>query len=178
MLLLAAVQMTSGADKAANVEAATRLVKEAASRGAGFIGLPENFAWFGPEADRPDAAEPLDGPTLSRMAQLARELRVTLLAGSVLEPGAPGNRLFNTSTLFGPDGERLAAYRKIHLFDVEVGDGATYQESAAVAPGTEVVTVAAARPLFWSVATTSKVSPWLALDGIWKLARVVRSAGL
>ena len=141
MPLIAAVQMCSGADKAANVETATRLVREAAKRGAGFIGLPENFAWFGPEADRPSAAEPLDGPTLARMASLARELGVTLLAGSVLEPGAPGGRLYNTSALFGPDGTRLAAYRKIHLFDVDVGDGATYRESAAVAPGTEVVTV-------------------------------------
>jgi predicted amidohydrolase len=141
MILLAAAQMTSSADKAANVETATRLVQQAAARGATFVGLPENFAWFGPEADRAAAAEPLDGPTLSRMATLARELRVTLLAGSVLEPGAPGGRLYNTSALFGPDGAQLAAYRKIHLFDVDVGDGAIYRESAAVAPGTAVVTV-------------------------------------
>src|SRR6185312_10717815 len=96
--------------------------------------------WMGSESERASAAEPLDGPTLSRMAQLARELKITLLAGSVLETGAPGGRLYNTSVLFGPQGERLAVYRKMHLFDVDVGDGATYQESAAVAPGTEVVT--------------------------------------
>jgi len=139
MHLIAAAQMVSTADKAHNVEAATRLVRRAADLGARLVGLPENFSWMGPEPERPAAAETLEGPTLSRMAQLARELRVTLLAGSVLEAGAPGGRLYNTSVLFGPDGTRLATYRKMHLFDVDVGDGATYQESAAVAPGTEVV---------------------------------------
>jgi predicted amidohydrolase len=137
--LAAAVQMTSGADKAKNLEVATALIRRAAQSGATFVGVPENFAWMGPEPERDTAAETLDGPTLARMAQLAKELRITLLAGSVLESGAPGGRLYNTSTLFGPDGARLAVYRKMHLFDVEIGDGQTYRESAAVAPGTEVV---------------------------------------
>ncbi|MBL9037742.1 MAG: carbon-nitrogen hydrolase family protein [Archangium sp.] len=137
--LMAAVQMTSGADKAANLDAAERLVRKAAKLGANFVGLPENFGWMGPEPERAGSAEALDGPTLTRMAELAKDLRITLLAGSVLESGAPGGRLFNTSALFGPDGARLGVYRKIHLFDVQVGDGQTYRESAAVAPGTEVV---------------------------------------
>ncbi|MBJ6764804.1 carbon-nitrogen hydrolase family protein [Myxococcaceae bacterium JPH2] len=139
MHLVAAAQMVSTADKVHNLETATRLVNQAVDLGARLVGLPENFAWMGPEPERPGAAESLDGPTLSRMAELARARKVTLLAGSVLETGAPGGRLYNTSVLFGPGGERLAVYRKMHLFDVDVGDGATYQESAAVAPGTEVV---------------------------------------
>jgi predicted amidohydrolase len=143
MILAAALQMTSGADKADNVTAAIRLIRRAHAQGARFIGLPENFAWMGPEADRAGAAESLDGPTFSALAELARELQITLLGGSLLEAGAPGNRLFNTSVLFGPDGARLGVYRKIHLFDVEVGDGQTYRESAAVAPGTEVVVATA-----------------------------------
>ena len=136
---IAAVQMTSGAEKAKNLDVATRLLRKAAESGAQFAGVPENFAWMGPEPERLENAEPLDGPTLSTMATLAREFRMTVLAGSVLEAGAPGGRTYNTSVLFGPDGQRLAVYRKIHLFDVEVGDGQTYRESAAVAPGTEVV---------------------------------------
>lgn len=140
MHLIAAAQMVSTEDKAHNLDAATRLIRQAAGLGARLVGLPENFSWMGPEAERPSAAETLDGPTLSRMAQLARELRLTLLAGSILEAGAPGGRLYNTSVLFGPEGERLAVYRKMHLFDVDVGDGATYHESEAVAPGVEVVT--------------------------------------
>lgn len=139
MHLIAAAQMVSTADKARNLEAATRLVRRAAALGARLVGLPENFSWMGPEEARAEAAEPLEGPTLGRMAELARELKITLLAGSVLETGAPEGRFFNTSVLFGPSGERLGVYRKMHLFDVEVGDGATYHESAAVAPGTEVV---------------------------------------
>ncbi len=131
--------MTSGADKARNLEVATRLIEKAAKSGAEFVGLPENFAWMGPEPERAANAEALNGATLARMAELAKSLKISVLAGSVLESGAPGDRCFNTSVLFGPAGERLAVYRKIHLFDVEVGDGQTYRESAAVAPGTEVV---------------------------------------
>lgn len=138
-MLIAALQMNSGAEKAQNIATATRLIRKAVSSGAEFIGLPENFAWLGPEAERLHNAEPIDGPTLGHFAALAKELQITLLAGSVLETGAPNDRLFNTSVLFGPDGARLGVYRKMHLFDVEVGDGQTYRESAACAPGTEVV---------------------------------------
>lgn len=138
-MLIAAAQMTSGADKAANLETAARLIRKAARLGAQLIGLPENFAWMGPEPERDANAETLDGPTLAQLSLLARELSVTVLGGSVLESGAPQGRLYNTSVLFGPDGQRLAVYRKIHLFDVEVGDGQKYRESAAVAPGEEVV---------------------------------------
>jgi deaminated glutathione amidase len=140
MFRIAAVQMASGADKPANLATAERLVREAAARGASLVGLPENVAWMGPEAERHAAAEPLEGPTLVRFGALARTLGIHLLAGSVLETGGDGGRLHNTSVLFGPKGERLAVYRKMHLFDVEVGDGQTYRESAAVAPGKDVVT--------------------------------------
>ena len=138
---IAAAQMTSGADKAHNLEVATRLIRKAAESGAQFVGLPENFSWMGPEPERNQNAETLEGTTLAQMAELARSLKISVLAGSILETGAPGGRLFNTSALFGPDGNRLGLYRKIHLFDVEVGDGQTYRESAAVAPGTDVVVV-------------------------------------
>lgn len=155
---IAAVQMTSGADKAHNLEVATRLIQKAAESGAKFAGVPENFSWLGPESERAANAETLEGETLARMASLARELRITVLAGSVLETGAPAGRLFNTSVLFGPDGARLGVYRKIHLFDVEVGDGQTYRESAAVAPGTEVVVAESpVGKIGLSVCTTSEI---------------------
>lgn len=143
---VAAVQMTSGPDKVQNLEVAGLRVAEAAARGASLVGFPENFSWMGAEADKPDAAESLDGPTLTRMAGLARDHRIHVLAGSILEKGAPPSadgqaRYFNTSVLLGPDGARLAVYRKLHLFDVEVNDGATYRESQSIAAGSEVVTV-------------------------------------
>lgn len=141
MPLIAAVQMMSGADKQRNVQSAIRWVREAAQRGAALVGLPENFSWMGPEAERSQAAESLEGPTLSTLASVARELGIVLVAGSILESGATGGRLHNTCAVFGPDGSRLAVYRKVHLFDVELRDGASYRESAGVAPGTEVVAV-------------------------------------
>lgn len=143
--LAAVVQMTSGADKGRNLDAAARLVRRATTAGARLVCLPEAFGWMGPEADRLEAAESVDGPSLQRCAELARDLRITLVAGSILERGAPDGRAYNTSVLFGPDGERLALYRKIHLFDVDLGDGAPYRESAAVAPGRELA--CAATPL-------------------------------
>ncbi|HLT29394.1 MAG TPA: carbon-nitrogen hydrolase family protein [Myxococcaceae bacterium] len=135
MHLIAALQLNTGPDKAHNLEVATNLVRDAARAGATLVGLPETFNWMGPEAEREAALEPLEGMTGSRMASLARELKIHLLAGSILESGAPGGRAYNTSVLYGPGGERLAVYRKLHLFDVEIGDGATYRESRNVAPG-------------------------------------------
>src|SRR6059058_6130994 len=104
MKVISALQMTSGADKAKNLDTATKLIRKAAGLGVAFAGVPEVFSWMGPEPERQSAAESLEGPTLSRMAELARELGITVLAGSVLESGAPGGRLWNTSVLFGPDG--------------------------------------------------------------------------
>lgn len=136
---ISAIQMNSGADQPHNVERACALIAQAVEMGAQFVGLPENFAWMGPEAERAQHAETLTGPTLSRLAELAAKHSITVLAGSVLERGAPDGRLYNTSVLLGPQGQPLAVYRKIHLFDVEVGDGQKYLESAAVAPGEAVV---------------------------------------
>ena len=140
-MLIAAVQMASGPDRTKNLEVATRLVRRAAERGAILVGLPENVAWMGSEKDRPAAAERLDGPSLTRLAELARQLRIHLLAG--LHHGGRRSRRAASTTpasCSGPTGEHLAVYRKIHLFDAEVGDGATYRESDAVAPGEAPVT--------------------------------------
>lgn len=131
----AVVQMTSTEDREKNLRVADSLVHAAAARGAGLVGLPENFSFMGPEKDKLRFAEPVDGPVLGRMAALARKLKIHLLAGSILEAGAPEGRAYNTSVLFGPTGERAAAYRKIHLFDVAIPDGATYHESKSIAPG-------------------------------------------
>jgi predicted amidohydrolase len=139
MFLAAAVQMTSLDDPAANLAKALSLIDEAAARGARLVALPENVLYMGPERDKAKAAEPLDGPSLARFAEKAREKHLHLLAGSILEPGAPGGRFYNTSVLFGPQGERLAVYRKIHLFDVDIPDGARYRESETIAPGSEAV---------------------------------------
>jgi predicted amidohydrolase len=140
--LAAAIQMTTSSDKGANLDRAEGMIRLAAARGAGLVALPEVFNWRGKRADEPAAAESLVGPTLTLMGRLARELEINLLAGSITEH-APGElKRYNTSVLFGPDGERLALYRKIHLFDIDLPGRVTIKESDVRLPGAEVVTAA------------------------------------
>jgi predicted amidohydrolase len=139
--LAAAIQMNGGRDKAANLERAQRLIGEAARRGAEFVALPEVFSWRGRRDDATAQAEDLDGPTLTLMARLAREHKLFLLAGSIYERIPGQARSHNTSVLFGPDGTRLAVYRKIHLFDVDLPGRVTVRESDAMLSGSEVVCV-------------------------------------
>ena len=142
MSFLAAVcQMTSTSDTEANLAQAERLAREAAARGAAFVATPENTNYLGPHAEKVRRAEPLDGPTCGRFAALAAELRLHLLLGSFNEKAPEKGRCFNTSVLFGPRGERLGAYRKLHLFDVDVPGGVSFRESDTVAPGSETVVI-------------------------------------
>jgi predicted amidohydrolase len=133
--LVAAAQMTSTADRARNLDTAVRLVNEAADLGAKLIGLPENFAFMGPEEQRLATAETLDGPTLGALRELARQRGVFILAGSIAEKVTEPRKTANTSALIADDGSIVAAYRKIHLFDVQIPDGARYAESEVVVPG-------------------------------------------
>jgi predicted amidohydrolase len=137
--LLAAVQMTSTDDRARNLDAALRLVEEAAGMGARLVGLPENFTYMGPEEGRLAGAETLEGLTLSAVREVARRRRVFVLAGSISERIDDPRRTANTSVLVADDGALLAVYRKIHLFDVSIPDGTRYAESEGVRAGSEVV---------------------------------------
>jgi predicted amidohydrolase len=138
-LLAAVVQMTSTAEVEQNLASAERLVMEAAARGAGFVGLPENFAFLRSEGEPVPEAQDLDGPWVTRMAALGARLKLTLLLGSVPERIPGEKRIYNTSVLLGPDGQRLAFYRKIHLFDIDLPGMEHLKESRAVAPGSDVV---------------------------------------
>jgi deaminated glutathione amidase len=133
----AAVQLNSTDEYDRNLEVAERLVRGAAAEGAELVVLPEKWTVLGsPEALR-SCAEPLDGPALSAAAGWARELGIHLVAGSVPEVVPQWDRLANTSVMFGPDGRPLAVYRKIHMFDVDVGD-VEYRESAVERAGDEL----------------------------------------
>lgn len=138
-MLVAAVQMQSTADMGANVAAARELVQEAATHGAMLVALPEHFAYLGPEEAAPPSAQPINGPLVQEFGELARQLGIFLLLGSFPETTEPGRLPYNTSVFLAPDGKILAAYRKIHLFDVEMTDGPRYQESKSVRPGHELV---------------------------------------
>ena len=84
------------------------------------------------------AAETLDGPAIAWARAIARELGVDLVAGSILERVPGREKLANTSVHVDPDGELRAVYRKLHMFDVEVG-GRSYRESELEEPGEEIV---------------------------------------
>jgi predicted amidohydrolase len=137
-LRVAAVQLNSGADRAANLDAAERLTRAAAADGASLIVLPEKWTAMGREADLRAAAEPLEGPTIAWARELARELAVDLVAGSMLERVEGQEKLANTCVHLDAQGEIRAVYRKVHMFDVEVG-GHTYRESELEEPGDEIV---------------------------------------
>ena len=142
----AAIQLNSTGDKARNIEAAERLVRAAAADGAELAVLPEKWNLLGDATVIRKGAEPLDGPTISAARGWARELGVHLVAGSIAERAEGHEKAFNTSTLIGPDGELEASYRKIHMFDVDVG-GVAYRESAQEAPGDQAVTAELGGPL-------------------------------
>jgi predicted amidohydrolase len=138
MVRAAAIQLDSTADRGRNLEKTERLVHAAAADGATLVVLPERFDLRGTDKDYVRGAEPLDGPTITRMRELARDLGIDLVAGSFTEQRDGHDKPSNTSVHIGADGEIEAIYRKIHLFDVTVGDTA-YRESASGEAGEEPV---------------------------------------
>jgi predicted amidohydrolase len=134
------VQLNSTGDKARNLAAAERLVRAAAADGVELVALPEKWNLLAAGEELTAGAEVLGGPSLTAARGWADELGIHLLAGSVAERGAePGEKVFNTSVLIGPDGADLAVYRKIHMFDVDVG-GVAYRESDHEQAGDEIAT--------------------------------------
>ena len=136
---ISCVQMTSRADKSANLEKAERLVAQAAATGADVVVLPEKWNAIGDAAVYHATAEPLEGgESVAAMSGWARAHGITLVGGSIAERREGREKLSNTSLVFDPEGQLVATYRKIHLFDVEVG-GVVYRESEAEEPGDEPV---------------------------------------
>jgi predicted amidohydrolase len=142
-LIAAAVQLTSTADRERNLATADRLTRAAAAAGAQLVVLPEKWSVLGTPEETAAGAEPFDGPALGWARAVAAELGIDLVAGSIAERVAGQDKNSNTSVHVGPDGEVRAVYRKMHMFDVEVG-GRTYRESDHEQPGDEVVLSATA----------------------------------
>ena len=138
LVRVAAVQLTSTADRERNLATADRLTRAAAAAGAELVVLPEKWAVLGTPEETAAGAEPFDGPALSWARDAARELGIDLVAGSIAERVPGREKGSNTSVHFGPDGDVRAVYRKIHMFDVEVG-GRTYRESEHEEGGDEIV---------------------------------------
>jgi predicted amidohydrolase len=137
----AAIQMNSTGDRPRNRATAERLVRAAAADGASLVVLPEKWNVLGTPEQLAGGAVALDGPSTAWARDIARELRIDLLAGSIVEQRSGHAKHFNTSVHVGPDGELRGIYRKLHLFDVEVA-GTVYRESDGEDPGEEIVTTA------------------------------------
>jgi len=134
---VAAIQMTSGSDVAANEAAIFRLVEAASDLGATYIQLPEYCTYWGPRSGYDAAAKTLDDGFIRQVGLVAKGRGITVHLGSMLEP-APEGRVFNTSVVIGPDGHVTAVYRKVHLFDARPPGGVTYFESEFISPGSQM----------------------------------------
>lgn len=143
---VAAIQMISGKDTEANLQVAERLLNQAAAEGAQLAVLPENFACYGrgnlrAEGERESQGE---GEILPFLQNQARSLSLWLVGGTIplvhsAQPEvveADGQRIYAASCVFNPDGNLVARYDKVHLFDVDVADGVgSYRESDTICPG-------------------------------------------
>ena len=132
--LAAAIQMTSVPDLQKNLVQAEELIDLAVRQGAELVGLPENFAFMGEEEDKRAHAEAIAQESEKFLKTMAQRFQVTILGGGFPVPAGNG-KVYNTALLIAPNGEELARYEKVHLFDVNVPDGNTYRESGTVVAG-------------------------------------------
>ncbi|WIA37182.1 hypothetical protein OEZ86_014137 [Tetradesmus obliquus] len=133
-------QMTSVGDQLANFNTCKQLAEQAAAAGCSMLFLPECFSFIG--ASQPESlskAEPLDGPAMARYRQLARDTGLWLSLGGFQETGPDPEHLYNCHVVLDASGATAAAYRKVHLFDVDVPDGPVLMESRTTAPGDKLV---------------------------------------
>ncbi len=145
---LSVVQMNPGADKWANIDQARRLIDQTTeSDHPDLISLPEMWTCLGGTRDGkfeqaeelpPPGSNQSGGPAYEFLRQTARAQRIHVHGGSMAEKA--GDKLFNTTVVFSPDGIEMARYRKIHLFDIVTPDGTGYRESSTYGSGDEVVT--------------------------------------
>ena len=144
MSVVAAIQMASGPNVKANLEEAEKLIKTAVQQDAKLIVLPENFAIMGlTEVDKVAIAETAgQGPIQQFLSQQAARHKVWIVGGTVpIESGVPG-KIYSASLLYNDNGEVIARYDKIHLFDVVLEDSKeSYNESETIESGNDVVVV-------------------------------------
>lgn len=140
---LAAIQMNSENDKRVNLEKASKFIGKAAQEKASIVALPEMFYFSGKAEEKKENAETVPGPTINFLAEIARELNIYLLCGSILEKVEEKDKevFYNSSVFLNPEGKIIAKYRKIHLFDVKLPDGSSRQESKVVTGGARVVEI-------------------------------------
>ena len=136
----ACIQNCAAPDVAENIEKTVALTRDAAGAGASFVSLPEYFSGLETEDGKvhPAAFPEADHPVIPAFAEEAKSLGIWVLLGSI-GVTAPDGRINNRGYLLDPTGAITARYNKIHMFDVNLGEGKTYRESATIAPGDRAV---------------------------------------
>ncbi|MGE5153311.1 MAG: carbon-nitrogen hydrolase family protein [Bdellovibrio bacteriovorus] len=143
-LKVGAVQMATGPNVSANLFEAERLIKEAAEGGARLVVLPENFAFMGSrgEDQLPLREEDGHGPLQAFLSRVAQQNGIWLVGGTIPLVARDGGRVRAACLVFDDQGERVARYDKMHLFDVCLpGVDERYQESATIEPGGAAVVI-------------------------------------
>ncbi|KAJ7415631.1 Omega-amidase NIT2 [Willisornis vidua] len=130
---LALIQLHVSAVKSDNLQRACGLVREASAKGAKVVALPECFnSPYGTQYFK-EYAEKIPGESTQKLSEVAKECSIYLIGGSI--PEEDGGKLYNTCTVFGPDGAMLAKHRKVHLFDINVPGKIQFKESETLSPG-------------------------------------------
>ena len=138
--LAGVIQLNSSSNREANLNKAAGYIREAAAAGCALISLPEVFDCFCEDSKKYELAEaPENGSTLTSLKHLAYELKVWLICGSMIVRADKGQRVWNRSHLLNPQGELVAFYDKVHLFDIQLGQGPSYHESSYTTPGAKPV---------------------------------------
>ena len=137
-LKIASIQMVSTPNLNENLDLAARLIKAASDSGSKLVVLPEYFCLMGlKDTDKVNIREAVgSGPIQERLAAIAQENNIYLVAGSIPLEAQESNKVLNTSLVFNPLGEQIARYDKIHLFGFQT-ETERYEESETIAPGSQ-----------------------------------------
>ncbi|KAI9503190.1 hypothetical protein GGI25_001885 [Coemansia spiralis] len=141
-LKLALVQLAAGAQKAVNLAHARTKVLEAAKAGANMVVLPECFnspygtQYFAQYSEEIDVSNPSE--SIKALSEMARDSKVYLVGGSIPERAADTGNLYNTCTVWSPEGSLIATHRKVHLFDIDFPGKMVFKESEVLKPGNKI----------------------------------------
>lgn len=147
ILRVGVCQILVGTDKEKNLKHAQEAVRKAAKLGSDLICLPECFNSEYATTAFPKNAEKIpnesklvnktDHPSTHMLINIAKELNVYLIGGSIPELGED-NKVYNTSIIINPEGDIVTKHRKVHLFDIDIKDGITFKESDTLSAGNKV----------------------------------------